>query len=68
MKISPTILFFLLVCTLATFTNAESMDEAKDLIRDRMNRKLSRHRDLGEDDEVRLPRSILIFVRACCCD
>lgn len=53
MKLSPTIFFFLLTCTLASFSNAESMDEAKDLIRDRMKRKLSRNRDLGEDDEVR---------------
>ena len=53
MKIPASLLFFLLVCTFTYLANADAGDDPRDLIRDRMQRKLARNnRYGGEDDEV----------------
>lgn len=47
----PTALVFLVVC-LVSLARA-STDEARDLVRERLNRKLSRNR-YGDDEQVRI--------------
>ena len=64
MKIPTAILFFLLACTLASVTKAEAGDDPMDLIKDRLNKKFSRNRyGGGEDDEVCFTRFVVAQLR-----
>lgn len=57
MKIPATIFFFLLLaCALASLAKAEDGDDPMDRVKERFNRKLSRGRYGGEDDEASLKR------------
>jgi hypothetical protein len=51
MKLSTTTILLLLACILALV--AANYDEARDLVKERLNRRLERNRGYGgEDDEV----------------